>query len=992
MAVVDPFADVVPQTDLTVTVPKPEAQPDAFANVVALSDDPFANVTESVEGTSTLDQLSYGFDKVASATGNLSILLQSMYPIGEIRADLVEPTEDNPFQMIDFSILPAFDDTAIDKMYGAPFSEMSFEQRVDFLKQRREEEIAADNEAVIAAGETDTLAANLGGLGGAVLDPALALIPMGAAYKTMAAVGGLIGIGSDVLSQAVEDPTLETYDPTQTAVVGGVSAIAAPAVGFALRKSGEKISKLNQLRKTKKEAKQIKKADNAIDELNTIAARGVTEGVKKADIPAYVRQQSGLTEGEVAELVGQSTKPFQIPTRKEAKQIASIQEFQADPITTPLKKSSIADWLGVMHSSLKKVSPKLAIKLREFETRQHLRAANGLEIIEPFSRQFGKLSKSVQRQASLYLNNGDFDAARNLFTKYNPELVSSFKAVDDYLQNTYGELVKYGYNVTKIPNYFPRVVKDLDQLQTKLSGKQLSEVQKVWKQKSKQLGRALSDNEKRLIISEMIQGRKVSFTKDGKKIIITPGARGSGAPSSTKQRMLGQLDERLLDEYEDPISALHHYVKQTSHDMERRRFFGTGRSNRAATEINTDESIDNLVLEELNAGRLNYGDLDRVSHLLKIRFGAGEKAAHGVLQDIRNINYMTTIGDPLATLTQIGDLGVAAYYNGIGNTIRALIGKKDITIKQLGLEDVIAAEMMSSRRLTSRVLDTLLKGTGFKAIDRLGKETLINGSLRKAQQMSKSAKGIEQLRKKYGEVYGDEFDLFVNDLRAGTISDNVKMYVFNELANVQPITLSEMPVKYLESPTGRVFYQLKSYVIKQLDLVKNDIITADIPLKDKVAKGMVYAAIVPTTNVATGELKDAFLKRNEPLDVDSFTDKYIENVAKFLMVSEYTYNTAVEQGKAGEALKDTVLGGWGVLADNVTAVSQDFKQMYEGTLDLESSKVMARAPAFGRFWYNYIGGGLEKYEAKKFQEDYGFDKNALDEYGLTPKQRKDYGL
>jgi len=984
MAVVDPFADVVPQTDINVTVPKPEAQPDAFANVVAPSDDPFANVTESVKSTSTLDQLSYGFDQMANATGNLSILLQSMYPIGEIRADLVEPTEDNPFQMIDFSLRSA------DEMYGAPFSDMSFEQRVDFLKQRREAEIAADNEDVIAAGETDTIAANIGGLGGAVLDPALALIPMGAAYKTMAAVGGLIGISSDVLSQAVDDPTLESYDPVQTGVVGGISAIAAPALGFTLRKGGEQISRINQARRTKKEAKQIQKADNAVDELNTIAARGVNEGVKKADIPAYVREQSGLTEGEVATLIGQSTKPFKIPTRKEAKQVANIEAFQADPITAPLKKSSIADWLGVMHTNLKKVSPKLAIKLREFETRQHLRAANGLKIIEPFSRQFKKLSKPVQRQASLYLNNGDFDAARNLFTKYNPDLVKAFNDVDDYLQKTYGELVKYGYNVTKIPNYFPRVVKDLDKLQAKLSGKQLSEVQKVWKQKSKQLGRALSDNEKRLIISEMIQGRKVSFTKDGKKIIITPGARGSSAPSSTKQRMLGQLDDRLLDEYEDPISALHQYVKQTSHDMERRWFFGAGRSNRGATEINTEESIDNLILEELNAGRLDYKDLDRVGHLLKIRFGSGEKAAHGVLQDIRNVNYATTIGDPIATLTQIGDLGVAAYYNGIGNTLRALLGRKNITIKDLGLEDVIAAEMMSSRRLSARVLDTLLKGTGFKAIDRLGKETLINGSLRKAQKMAKSDKGIAQLRKKYGEVYGDEFNSFVNDLRAGTISDNVKMYVFNELSDVQPITLSEMPVKYLESPTGRVLYQLKSYMIKQLDLIRNDILNA--PLKEAVPKAMMYAAIVPTTNVATGQLKDAFLKRDEPLTVDSFTDKYIENVAKFAMVSEYTYNTAVEQGKAGEALKDTVLGGWGVLADNVTAASQDFKQMYEGTLDFESSKVMARAPAFGRLWYNYIGGGLEKYEAKKFQEDYGFGKDTLDEYGLTPQQRKDYGL
>src|SRR6056300_676199 len=132
-----------------------------------------------------------------------------------------------------------------------------------------------------------------------------------------------------------------------------------------------------------------------------------------------------------------------------------------------------------MRTNLNKVSPKLANRLLEFETRSHVMAAKGLEIMQPFSKGFQGLPKAVQRQASLHLANGDFDAARALFGQYNKDLLPAFNNVTTYLNNTFDNLVGVGYNVNKIPNYFPRVVKDLKTLQSKLTGKQLADVEKV---------------------------------------------------------------------------------------------------------------------------------------------------------------------------------------------------------------------------------------------------------------------------------------------------------------------------------------------------------------------------------------------------------------------------------------------------------------------------------------------------------------------------------
>jgi len=43
----------------------------------------------------------------------------------------------------------------------------------------------------------------------------------------------------------------------------------------------------------------------------------------------------------------------------------------------------------------------------------------------------------------------------------------------------------------------------------------------------------------------------------------------------------------------------------------------------------------------------------------------------------------------------------------------------------------------------------------------------------------------------------------IKDLQEGRITENVKYYAFNKLADCQPIALSEMPLKYLTSGNGR---------------------------------------------------------------------------------------------------------------------------------------------------------------------------------------------
>ena len=48
------------------------------------------------------------------------------------------------------------------------------------------------------------------------------------------------------------------------------------------------------------------------------------------------------------------------------------------------------------------------------------------------------------------------------------------------------------------------------------------------------------------------------------------------------------------------------------------------------------------------------------------------------------------------------------------------------------------------------------------------------------------------------------------------------MLLWHELADMQPISLSEMPYRYLQHPAGRTLYMLKTFTIKQMDIMRRD--------------------------------------------------------------------------------------------------------------------------------------------------------------------------
>jgi len=101
------------------------------------------------------------------------------------------------------------------------------------------------------------------------------------------------------------------------------------------------------------------------------------------------------------------------------------------------------------------------------------------------------------------------------------------------------------------------------------------------------------------------------------------------------------------------------------------------------------------------------------------------------LQGYRNIAYMTTMGSPISAISQIQDLAFSIYENGFMRTggawIRAVFNNSEITRDDLGISNII--HEFTDPTKTQAALTKVFKWVGLEYMDKVGKETLVNGYL-----------------------------------------------------------------------------------------------------------------------------------------------------------------------------------------------------------------------------------------------------------------------
>ncbi len=618
--------------------------------------------------------------------------------------------------------------------------------------------------------------------------------------------------------------------------------------------------------------------------------------------------------------------------------------------------------LGVVSTRIGHISPPLLRRARDFEMRVMKRTQAAYDASHPFLAAYGKLPKDQQAGAKLALLNGQFQ-----HIVAHPELRPVFKPVVDLLVGLEKELRGLGRFREGVTNYFPRVVSDFEGLKKALGQditKGLDRVLADAEAKSiREKGRGLSDVEQSIIIN---------------RFIFAP-AQASHLPSFARGRQIGEITPDLAKFYADPRQSFLRYISGAVSDIETAKFFGKDLINKKRGEkefTDIDASIGELIRKQMQGKEMDTKQVAELQKLLHSRFVNAEKSMSGPLQDIRNMSNLGLLGNVLSAATQTGDSILTVAYHGLVPVYKALLMKatgEKISPAQLGLVNHVVEEL-ASQRWTGRMLGAGLKYSGFAAIDRFAKGVNVNAALIKNQRLARSKPA--RFAEKWQASYGPDFPQLVQDVKDGRVSDLTESLAFAELSNVQPITKLEMPQAYHDHPNGRLLYQLKSYMIKQADVVRReayDEIKDGIAAKNykQVMRGVkalgVLALGFAVANIPGDSIKNWLNGR--PLDLS--LPAMVENLAQTFGLGRYSQEK-IAKGNPEDVVKDQL---------TPPAVKMG-KDILNG-----DPRALSYIPFVGRILYNRFGGGNERSELADAKRKDAQRKKELGVDRLPPEER-----
>lgn len=906
-----------------------------------------------------------GQDAATNSVHNFSIWLESNYPTINTSSLKVAG-----MQALAKAYTKWKGDKYIPDMPQKDWEELEPEDRRKILYAANYERAKENYPDVIGTANEQRTAYVAGQIVGTLEDPTI-FIPFGQSYKTVAAMGASLGAADISLSEYVRNGYI---DPAHVAfgAVGG--AAFAPAILAAFRGLGKGINKIDESFLKKEVDVNIKKANELIDLVDDGIARQMAERASGELTPEAAAQLKQMYLKEVLKKTGVSMDDFntasilanrktRMPTTKE-EAIALLDDTQLKDYAPG---GLVADIMQPISDRLYKISKPVWQAVRKFDMDSQIQIHGYIKRSDAFFKAVDKLPAPKQKLISEALANGDFDTVRLVF-RDNDKALASFEDITKVHDEIYTALVDAGYkDLEKLPNFFHREVKNIKGLLEKLEANQKSDVLKLFERAAAKRGVVeLTTAEKAHIANKYLRG-------------FTPKEGPIGA---SKDRGIKTLAPEHMEYYADPKKAYHSYVRSAVNDINKKKLFGRDLiidKETGALDLHQtlENSLGHLVAEnpEVLNSSLAQAELKK---LLLTRFSVGEQSASEAVQMLKNIGYATTLGNPISALTQAGDLAVSMYRYGIVNALKSIVGEKYVNVIDYGIID-IADELASSPIRTARFLQTTLKFSGFNYMDRLGKNTHLNSAYRYYTSLANTGAGIKKIEAKYGASYGNEFPELIHELKSGQITERVKLLLFHELADIQPISKTEMPVKYLQNPNGRIFYMLKSFTMKQLNLMKRDGI--DEIAKGNIAKGVknltTLIGLMTAANSSIDVIKQTILSKE--IKEEDVPDLVVGNIFKNFGASEYILNKGAG-GKVGSMLQNVLnIAPLGI----VDAIGTDlWKNATNGPKDIPSAELMKQVPLVGKLYYNWFGPGVEQELRKKEKE-----RNA--KYNIKRESRTD---
>jgi hypothetical protein len=533
-----------------------------------------------------------------------------------------------------------------------------------------------------------------------------------------------------------------------------------------------------------------------------------------------------------------------------------------------------------------------------------------------------------------------------LLRAIDPALVDDFRVFTRTFKLLIDNMRDAGITIGEMDNYWPRYVRSYKGLKD-LMGTRLGAFEQAWElARGVKRRRTLTPEEKIEIANSVIQG-------------YGPQKPGSYGMPNARSRRIDQISAEMLHLYVDPLESAMRYVDGATYAAERSRFLG---KNHQPADL--DETIGQVLYDEMQG--LPVEAQDELRDLLRVRFTADIVVPGKAIRNFKQLVYLSTLGQFRSTLTQLTDVALTMLQHGTVAGLRGVqiatgLGSRTrkIAMEDIGIHDH-GEEFKDVGRL-AQATSWVMRKTGFKAIDRFGKESRINGALSafRGAAADATSKAWKDLYNRYAPVLGDaEFRATMRDLRQGNNTERVRYLLFLDIAQIQPVTLSNMPSRYLAMPNGRILYTLKTFTVMQLDMVRREMIRK-IRTPGTRATGVKqlarYAALFGLMDLGVEFLKTWL--RGEPIDPDDLPDMSIDSLLALVGLNRYT----VEQASVSPT--DAALN----------FIAPPLSWVDAGVQDIMSSKPGIRSirniPIVGELMYYWApfgrGNQLNKEEAKR---------------------------
>ncbi|HEC66260.1 MAG TPA: hypothetical protein ENI23_13295 [bacterium] len=576
------------------------------------------------------------------------------------------------------------------------------------------------------------------------------------------------------------------------------------------------------------------------------------------------------------------------------------------------------------------INPTLFRATRRHTFNVMTRTTEQVKRAEIFLRDVKKIPKKELVELDLAFKNSDGERIGEILAKHN--LKKQFREVRKILDELFESGKAVGLNIDYRKNYMPRVIKDAKGFLDFVRGTDDWPImEEAIKRQEKARNRPLTDEERAVIANTMLRGYRTS-------------ALTIAAPGATKTRTVPIVDAKLNQFYLNFKDSLIAYIQVMNESIAAREFFGketktitktrgqlsatrtrfAKAKRREATktrEAETKEAftkrrqkmqvkmveLENL-LEALNAsdlsdtigayvdqlivdGEITHSQERQVIDLLQGLFNPS--GIGNLLGGLKTLTYITHLGSPLNAVTQIEDLALSFYRSPLGflpEAVRAFINKSEITPADIGITTI--AQELSGVGMMKRTLTEILRITGFEKIDRVGKQTFINTVIKKMRKQAQ--KPTKSFGDRIRRVFGDDSKQVIEDLKSGKMTDNIKYLAFNQLLDVQPLALTEMPEAYNRSGNLRILYTLKTFMIRQFDFIRGEAL-ADMRHKETFMRG--FGRLVWLTfalslfGAGTDAIKD--FMRGRKFDIQ---DSVVDNILRRFFFSKYQISTAKRDG------------------------------------------------------------------------------------------------